>query len=172
MLFKLSGSLIVIAISFAYGLFCSKKDKFHLEDLREFKKFFLILTSEITYSNTPLYQIFLDIAEKTGDITSLMCKNAAYEIINNQTSAELIFKKAFLDIFNFTYLDSEDKKYFLSFSKILKSDDKNQIISNIKTIISYIENKEQEVINKSLNNMKMYKSLGVLGGLLIAVILI
>lgn len=172
MIFKISGSLTVIMISFLYGLFCSKTDKFHMEDLRDFKRFFLLLMSEIEYSNTALHEIFTDISEKTSDTVHIFCKNLSEELLQDNRSAQDVFNDVLNNIFTMTYLDNDDKKIISSFGKILKNDDKNQISCNIRTIISYIENKEIEIMKKSSDNMKMYKSLGVLCGLLIAVIML
>jgi Stage III sporulation protein AB (spore_III_AB). len=70
-----------------------------------------------------------------------------------------------------TALNKEDEEILVSFGKILGGSDTEGQINNIRHTINQLKMQEEKAEKSRIKNEKMYKSLGILGGLAVIVIL-
>jgi stage III sporulation protein AB len=66
MLLRILGILLIMAGSVGIGFYYSAKEGYRVQDLLEFKKALMILSSEIEYMRSTLSEACANIAKRTG----------------------------------------------------------------------------------------------------------
>lgn len=172
MLMKAVGAAIVFFSCTAAGIFLSMKDKFRADELKEMKRGLMLLKSEISYASKPLYEAMIEISEKTENTVSEIFEDSGRLLKSKKvSSAAEAWEKTIKDRRSRTYFKSEDIDIFAAFGKILGGSDKDCQLSNIDTVIDYIDMKAEELIRKNTKDSRLFKSAGVLCGILIVVVL-
>jgi len=170
---KILGAIMVIGASSGIGYYCSKKLKLHLEALLHMKKMIMLLKGEILYMNStleeafaavalrisdPMYSDFLlDLSEKLKERSSRLFYDIWCEGVELHLSKSDLWKKDRLDIKalgeNLGYLDKQMQE---------------------KNLDLYLEQLEEEMAQgkeEFLSKSKLYRSLGIMGGIFIAIVL-
>ncbi|MEA4972266.1 MAG: stage III sporulation protein AB [Candidatus Metalachnospira sp.] len=172
MLMKAVGSIIVFFSCTAAGIFLSIKDKFRADELKEMKRGFMLLKSEISYASKPLYEAMIEISERTENTVSEIFEDSGRLLKSKKVSSvSEAWEKTIKDRRSRTYFKSEDIDMLAAFGKILGGSDKECQLSNIDTAIDYIDMKAEELIKKNTKDSRLFKSGGVLCGILIVVVL-
>lgn len=172
MLMKAVGAVIVFFSCTAAGVFLSMRDKFRAEELKEMKRGLMLLKSEISYASKPLYEAMIEISEKTENTTSEIFEDAGRMLkARNVATVAEAWEKTIKDRRSRTFFKSEDIDMFVAFAKVLGGSDKECQLSNIDTVIDYINMKSEELLKKNSKDARLFKSAGVLGGILIVVVL-
>lgn len=126
----------------------------------------------ITYSKIALPEIFIEISEKISGRIKNYLACAAYEMreAKNKSLKEILVEKAEVYFSNQQILE-EDKKFFynfgICFGFVNREMQLQQLLLFEKELEYHIESRREEVLKKK----KLYESLGVLGGLFLAIIL-
>ena len=172
MLLRIIGSLAVIIGCAGLGLYHSSKEGFRISELLEFKKALLILSSEIEYMRTPLSIACANIAKRTQHTTAAMFSHFAELIANGEgetayqlwtTALDIIKQKSFIVDEDFCVLDG--------FGKTLGYLDKQMQQNAINFAVNYIDEKVTALQTNGGKSKRMYRSLGIICGLLITVVL-
>lgn len=172
MLMKAVGAIIVFFSCTAAGVFLSMKDKFRADDLREMKRGLMLLKSEISYASRPLYEAMIEISEKTENTISEIFEDSGRLLKSKSvTSVDEAWEKTLRDRRARTFFKSDDIDILTAFGKILGGSDKQCQLSNIDTVIDYIDMKSEELLKKNSKDSRLFKSAGVLSGILIVVVL-
>lgn len=172
MLIKTIGAFAVFLSCTLMGFFMASKDRFRAEELLEMKRALTMLKSAVLNSSKPLYEAFIDISEKVDSAVSEIFEDAGRMMKSRQTSTVLeAWDKTLKDRKGRTYFKKEDIDAFLSFGHALGGDDCQWQISNIDMTINYIDTKSDELMKKNIKDGRLFKSAGVLSGILIIVML-
>ena len=172
MLLRVVGAAAVMIGSVGLGLYYAAKEGFRVQDLLEFKKALLILSSEIEYMRSPLAVACANIAKRTDFGAQRLFEHFSNALSSGEgetayqlwiTSMEVTKEKAFLA--------QEDWAVIEGFGKTLGYLDKHMQQNAITYAVSYIDEKAATIQAQSDKNKRMYRSLGVIGGLLITIIL-
>lgn len=173
MMLKLLGAVFIIFSTSFAGIYFSTLDRYHLEDLEELKKGLTILKNQVCFSSMPLYEALKDISKRTeGAVSDIL-----YKISNDleqkagETAAE-IWSEAWSQNKEKTYLSKDDLELLYSFGRTLGYLDRQQQIANVDITIASIEFTQDMLRRRYEKNSKIYRSMGVLSGVLIAVVLI
>ena len=150
------------------GNLISKKYVLRTEELKEFKGILNIIKNKIQFTYEPLPEIFYEVSNITNGNTSKILKNAANKMKN--MNAMDAWNKS-LDEAN-TSLKKEDIQNIKSLGKILGQTDKEGQLSNIEVTESFIEMQITKAKKEEEKNAKMYKTLGIILGMAIVIILI
>jgi stage III sporulation protein AB len=156
--------------SVGLGLYYSVKEGFRVQDLLEFKKALLILSSEIEYMRSTLAEACANIAKRTGLGVSPIFANFSRLLAEGEGETAYQLWLTALESGN-TFLAPEDKTVLEDFGKTLGYLDKEMQKNAINYAVTYIDEKTTKLQTQSDKNKKMYRSLGVIGGLLITVVL-
>ena len=172
MLLRIIGALAVLLGSAGLGIYYSAKDGFRIFELTELKKALLILSSEIEYMRTPLNTACANIAKRTESTISTLFASFA-ELLTNSTgeTAYQLWGVAAASIKKKTFMVAEDLQVIDSFGKTLGYLDKHMQQNAINHTVNYIDEKVTHLQTQSDKNKRMYRSLGVICGLLITVVL-
>ena len=169
---RIIGMVFTITASAALGFYLSGLGKFRLQDLQEFKKALLILKSEIEYISTPLPEAMANIGKRTSRPISKIFKSYAGNLKNNDSgdSAYHLWLTAIDTHKKETFLKEEDWEVIESFGKTLGYLDKQMQVETIKLTTDYINAQVTGLREDNGKNQRMYRSLGVIGGVLLLVI--
>ena len=172
MLLRIIGSMAVIIGCTGLGLYYSSKEGFHISELLEFKKALLVLSSEIEYMRTPLNIACANIAKRTAHTTGAMFARFAQLLANSEGETAYQLWAAALDgIKDKSFLAAEDFGVLDGFGKTLGYLDKQMQQSAIDFAVNYIDEKVTALQTAGSKSKRMYRSLGVICGLLITVVL-
>lgn len=161
--------LAIIGICTEIGIMKSKTYKYRLEELQEIKNILNIFKTKIKFTYEPIPEIFENIAnttedKKIGEIFKKSAKDMEY------LSAGQAFDKNVDESEN--YLLEEDKKVIKTLSKLLGKTDIEGQISEIELTDTYLEEQIQKAKENKNKNEKLYKTMGIVLGLAIAIILV
>lgn len=168
MLIKLVGSVMVLGAGAGWGLMKSGELAKREKSLRNLKTALGVLESEIVFSSHYLKHalgriseicgcgtIFSDISEQIGEIAVSKAWHNA--LLKNKKRLGL--KDADIEIL--AILGSE-----------LGRSDREQQVRNIRHVTALLDQALEEAHNEYLQSAKLYRSMGILGGLFVVVLLL
>ena len=160
--------LAIFGLAIYLGNAIARKYVDRVKELIAIKSALNILENKIKFTQTPLAEIFEQIEKSVSEKNiKKLFKNITHEKQKNiHESWENAINKAEIN------LEKEDKKILIDMGKILGSTDVDGQISNIKITSSFIDKQIQKAEEEKNKNVKLYKTLGIVSGLTIVIILI
>lgn len=172
MIIKIIGAVIVFFSCTAAGLFFASRDKFRADELREMKRGLVLLKSEINYSSRPLYEAFISISEKLADVVSEIFEDAGRLLKSRKVSSVAeAWEKTLKDRKSRSFFRRDDIDTLEALGQTLGGEDKECQIMNIELTINYLDKKTDELMKKYSRDSRLFRSAGVLCGILIVVVL-
>ena len=172
MAFRFLGMLAIMVGSTGLGLYYGARETFRLRELLEFKKALLILASEIEYMGTPLASACGNIVQRTEGVVQALFQNFAQRLeASDSETAYQLWTQSLGAIKEKSYMAKEDIVVIDGFGKTLGYLDKELQQNAIAHTIGYIKEKAATLQAAGDKNKRMYRSLGVIGGLLITIVL-
>lgn len=160
--------ILIIATSSGLGIMLSQKYIKRVDELKAFKSALNMLKTKIRYTYAPLTDIFTDISKSLRGNISVLFQNA-HEQIEIQGATE-----GFCAAIEMTNLNvsKEDKQVMKNLSKLLGKTDAEGQINEIELTESFLETQIERAEIEREKNAKLYKTLGVISGVGIVIILI
>jgi stage III sporulation protein AB len=173
MIFKIVGILFVLSSTAIAGFYYGNVETYRIYDLLEFKRALGILKSEVEFAMTPLPEAFYNISLRVKDpINKIFDKlQNVLEKEENNSIAE-IWRESITEYATRTYFSKEDLDEIIVFGKTLGYLDKGMQLHSIEFLTGYIDEKIVALNKTRFLNKKMYRSLGILGGVLIIIVCI
>jgi len=139
-----------------------------LKELINIKSALNILENKIKFTQIPLEEIFKQIASNSQEknIINIFQKLSLAQNTNIHKSWERIINT------EVTNLNEEDKKILIDMGNILGSTDVEGQVSNIKITSSFIDRQIEKAEQEKEKNVKLFRTLGIVSGLTIMIILI
>lgn len=173
MILKIAGCILTVTAASILGIYYSFKGDFRISDLNKMKKALTILISEIEFNMATLEEAMKNISEKSDEPIKNILLEFSRRLENGDgEAAYYVWKEVLEENAEKTYFSKDDLESIISFGKSLGCLDGKMQINNIKLILDYIDGKIERLSEKSIHDKRMYQSLGILSGLIIAVILI
>lgn len=154
------------------GWYIDRLKLLRIQDLEGFRRMLHMLYSEVNYSVTPLPLALEEIIGKNESrINCIVIK--LLELIEGKTGEgiSVLWEQAMSSQLPFVYLEEEDTKNLLSFGQSLGCLDKEMQKKNIEITLAYVENQIVKLEKKHDKNGRLYRSLGILGGCLLCILL-
>lgn len=170
---KIIGSLMIILSSSLIGNFLGSRYSHRLKNLIQLQNCIQLLETEIVYSATPLPVALENIYKKGNKNISFIFNEIKDYLISNKnisvydsflTHSQILKEKLF-----FT---DQDIEIFLSLGQVLGASDRLDQQKHLRLIITQLKNQQEEALENKNKNERMYKSLGVLTGLAIVIVLL
>lgn len=173
MLLKFLGGVFVFISCSLLGLYYSFRESFRISDLSEMKKALLMLRAEIEFSHAGLPEALLDISCRT-DLRIGEFFKFLHDRLNEKSGAEVseIWNGAMSEKLTVTSLAPEDFEYLERFGKTLGYLDAKMQTESIEAVVSEIDDKIDLLNVRSAKNKRMYRSVGIISGILITVVLL
>lgn len=173
MLLRLFGSIIVLMSSSFLGYILSTDCKKRPQQLRELQALLQMFENRISYLSDILTDafdiIFASSKSEVGIFFNYTSKKLKAE--RNMNACEA-WEAAVRDNIKKTSLNKEDEEILVSFGKILGGSDLEGQIKNIRLTINQLKLQEDKAEKSRVKNEGMYRSLGILGGIAVVVVLV
>ena len=172
MLLRIIGALAVVSGCAGLGMYYAARENFRTSELSEFKKALLILSSEIEHMRSPLAIACANISKRTSAATGQLFENFSHSLSAGEgETAYQLWMSAADTVREQSFLAAEDWDVIEGFGKTLGYLDKNMQKNAIEYTVGYINDKTAELQQQGDKNKRMYRSLGIIAGLLVTVVL-
>jgi len=171
MLIRAGGALFILGSSVMWGIYMAAKSYFRLKDLREMKRAFAILISEIDYGQSPLSEAAENVAAKCAEPVRSIFESFGAGL-SGKVDVHTLWCSSITTASETSFFSPEDLEIFKSFGKTLGYLDREMQIRNIEMQMDYINQKIDELEKTKDKSRKMYISLGALGGLMTIILLV
>jgi len=160
--------LIIFLTSISIGFLLSNKYKQRVIELREIKNFLGILKTKIRFTYEPLPEIFSDILDNfEGNILEFI---KITKTKMNIMPAGIAWQEAIQEA-NFN-LNEEDRNLLKKMGNLLGKTDIEGQLSEIEVTENFINKQIDKAEEEKGKNEKMYKTLGIVAGIGMVIILI
>ena len=159
--------LVLVACTLI-GRFLSKKYIYRLNELEEMKNALNMFATKIKFTYEPIPSIFMEIANKIQRNIGQVFERAASRMREESAGGAWIHALEEVEC-NFT---KEDKEVLKNLSRLLGQTDLEGQISEIEVVNQFLTSQLENAGEERRKNEKMYRTLGIITGLTIAIILI
>lgn len=170
---KILGSICIVTACAMLGIYFSQIQQIRKRQLNCIKKALLLLKSQIEYSCEALPEALYNISLRSEEPVKTIFDKISSELrIKKGDSISQVWTRQFHLYESNMKLSKEDIENINAFGKTLGYLDKAQQLNNINISVDYIDQTTDYITRKCERDGKMYQSLGFLGGILLAVLLI
>lgn len=169
---KLIGACLVMTGSMGLAAMRIKKDRKRKELLRQLQNLFGLLHSEIQYRNLTITEAFLQISRRIDSYLSLFLQRVIEEW--RQKEGKLIreiWSNWVQAYFAHSYLTKEDIVWIEKLGEGLGSFDRKEQIRQIEYLMDYLKQEYELSEKKVRESEKLYRTMGLLIGIFIIVLL-
>lgn len=166
--FKLFLLAMIIGASSAIGILFSKKYANREKEIKEMKNGLNMFATKIKFTYEPIPNLFMEIANKIGGNVGEIFQRAATRM-KEQTAGDA-WKNALEEV-NHSFT-KEDVTILQNMSRFLGQTDLEGQISEIEVVSQFLTSQLENAGEERKKNEKMYRTLGIVTGLTIAIILI
>lgn len=168
LLFKMILLVFIIGASTMLGILFSKKYSNRVKELKEMKNALNMLSTKMKFTYEPIPNLFFEIGNKIGGNVGKIFSRSAKRM--QEQSAGEAWHDAFEDIPN--NLTKEDTTVLNNLGRLLGQTDLEGQISEINVVMQFLETQIEMAQQERNKNEKMYRTLGMISGLTMAIILI
>lgn len=163
---ELIGGAMIVGSSTVFGFQKSNSLSMRLKTLQEFRSSLQVIETEIVYSATPLPRICDNICDKMncGNIVKEFYSTLGEELRNGSGSLYEGWNKA-VDSSLCKYIKNSDAEIIRRLGSVLGCSDREDQVKHLKLISMQIENCIEEAREDVRKHGKMYKTIGILAGL-------
>jgi len=170
---KVLGGLLVFGSCTLCGFWLAWQDAYRADELAALRKAFVLLKGEIQYALAPLPEAFADIAARTkAQAARFFLDMAAHLALRNGDSAADVWAAASHSLQKASHLSEEDMQCLHLLGQSFGYLDGATQAQGLDLAIAYIDETTASLQKKSAANGRMYRSVGMLCGALIAIALL
>lgn len=168
---KMMGGILVVAATSWIGLETAQRFQRRPRQLREIQSSLQMLETEISYVLTPLPKAMETIARSIDGLTGNFFAVVRHQIINNPGSIREAWSKGMEYLREHGALSECDENILRNFGSTLGISDRQDQIKHLKLVMAQLANAETSAWEEKAKNERMFKALGLLGGLAIVILL-
>lgn len=173
MILKLIGGSMIIGASSMIGFAASNKYSQRPKDIRRLRASVQMLETEIIYGCTPLPLALSNVSEKLEGALKVFFARTADELLAGQSyNLEAAWDSSLNRLIKESSLNREDKELLISFGRVLGGSDREDQRKHFELFYIQLKQLEEAAEEARQKNEKMFKSLGILSGLVIFIILV
>lgn len=150
------------------GVLKSRKYVYRVNELREFKNALNIFKAKINFTYEPIPEIFEQISESSTSNIGGVFRKASYNM-NFKSAGEAWNTAMETDILN---INTEDRNILKELGKLLGKTDLKGQVDQIELTSSFLDDQIKKAEMEREKNEKMYRTLGMILGLGIVIVLI
>lgn len=168
---KILGGILIIGSCTGYGLLLEMNMKKRLSELREIKKIMFLLKGEIEYGLTPIMEALAVISHRC---------NGQFKIILEQLTKENSYDKSFEELWQqvlgrelgSTALKKDEKERLILLASSLGLPDKRMQQHALDNYLDEVQSSIQTLTNEIPAKTRLYRCLGMMGGIIITIIIV
>ena len=158
----------IFSLSTGIGILISKMYENRVKELRQFKNILNIIKTKIKFTYEPLAEIFNQISQEKSSKIEEIFENMTYKLAFENVKYSWMDAIQEADI----SITQEDKDILKELGKVLGQTDADSQVNEIEVTESFLNMKIEKAEEARKKNQKMYKTLGVVVGLVFVIILI
>ena len=172
-IFKLLGCTLVFGISSLIGIVLAKVYSTRVSNIMDMITAFEILYTKISYNQSTLDEIFMDIGTQIGGGVGEIFSEMGIAFEGNMLyTADELWVRVIEENIKKCDFSFDDIQVINEFSYMLGKSDIEGQLRNIDMTISRLKSQLIRAENEEKKYSKMYRNVGILGGMGLAVILI
>ncbi|AMX82932.1 stage III sporulation protein SpoAB [Geobacillus subterraneus] len=168
---KWLGALLILAASTWTGFAAARMLYERPRQLRQLKAALRALEAEVMYGHTPLAEASVHIARQTAAPMCELFFRFAEALRTEETSVVEAWEKSLQALWGKTALKQGELEVMKQFGATLGQYDRLTQQKQIALALAHLEREEAEALDNQARYAKMAKSLGVLAGLLLVILL-
>jgi stage III sporulation protein AB len=168
---KLIGALIIVIATTGLGFSYARRLSERPKQLRHLKYALQTLEAEIMFGHTPLREACRRLALQTPKPISEIFHHFTEVLMEQGANVKTSWEKTLKMVWKDLALSQPEYEILIQFGTTLGQHDREQQQKQIRLTLTHLEREEADARDKQTRYEKMYKSLGVLAGLLIVVLL-
>ncbi|GAC89694.1 stage III sporulation protein SpoAB [Anoxybacillus flavithermus NBRC 109594] len=169
---KWIGAVCIILATTWSGFGASRLLRERTKQLRQLKMALQSLEAEIMYGHTPLIDASLRLSQQLSRPLSWLFESFAQKLQKGTMNARQAWEESLHEIWKMTALKEGELEIMKQFGETLGQYDHEIQQNYIRLTMVHLEREEGDAIEKQQRYEKMMKSLGVLTGILIVLLLI
>ncbi|MFC0613173.1 stage III sporulation protein SpoIIIAB [Scopulibacillus daqui] len=171
---KIIGACMIIASTTGAGMFISRQFSERPKQLRQLRSALQSLEAEIMYGLTPVKEAASRLSGQLPKPLSLFFEKLAVKLSEEEEAVTLqsAWKESLEAFWQQTALQKNEKEIMYQFGATLGKHDSENERKQIRLALAHLEREENEARNAQSKYEKMAKSLGLLAGLLIVLLLL
>lgn len=169
---KWIGAVCIILATTWSGFEASRLLRERTKQLRQLKMALQALEAEIMYGHTPLIDASLRLSQQLSKPLSWLFESFAQKLQKGTMNARQAWEESLHEIWKMTALKQGELEIMKQFGETLGQYDHEIQQNYIRLTMVHLEREEGDAIEKQQRYEKMMKSLGVLTGILIVLLLI
>ncbi|HAE91432.1 stage III sporulation protein AB [Tissierella praeacuta] len=172
-LLKLISTLFIFLTSSTIGYLYGKTFSSRFENLIYLEQCIKILETEIVYAATPLPEALSNVFNKGKKKVSYIFDEIKENLfLNKEGGVYNSFLSVESKLYEELYLQKEDVEVFLSLGRVLGTSDRKDQQKNFTLILNQIDTQILEAKIERNKNEKLYRSLGIITGVGIIILLV
>lgn len=169
---KLIGAVFIIVATTWTGFEASRHLNERPRQLRQIKSALQSLEAEIMYGHTPLHEASRRLSEQLPKPLSWFFESFAKKLTSSETTVKDAWEESLKEIWKLTALKQGEFEVLKQFGETLGRHDRLSQQKQIRLTLTHLEREEADAYEKQSKYEKMVKSLGLLSGLLLVILLI
>lgn len=173
MLLKILGAILTISSCSALGFYFSNELNVRVKQLRELKKYVMVLRGDIRYGGTPLPEAIGNLARRSPGVFKKFLSDVSELLFvsGGGTFSEIWSKCVWKDLKN-TSLTGADKENLIRFGDTLGYLDREMQISTIDLYLNQLQEEINEQTIVAKERTRLYNVLGIMAGIFITIVMI
>lgn len=163
---KLWGGLMVLAAAGGFGYMVAESYARRPRELRQLIGSLQLLETEINYAATPLGEAMPRLASASGpplDALFRRCRELLLE--GGGITAGEAWRRSLEEVYERTSLQERDREILLSLGFSLGASDRADQLKHLRLAMSQLAVEEERAREEAARNVRMFRYLGLLGGL-------
>lgn len=171
-MFKLLGACLILLATTWIGFEISRSYRDRPKQIRQLRSALSLLETEIGYGIRPLAQACHEISLRSEEPIGQIFGQSAKHLKNlDGISTYQCFEKAIEQVWKQTALKESEKAILLDFSSTLGISDREDQLQHVERAKANLEVEEQKAREEQQQYEKMVKTLGILTGALIVILI-
>lgn len=168
---KMIGATLIILAATLAGWYKARQYANRPRQIRQLIVALKRLETEIMYGFTPLPDALRVIAKQLKPPLQSIFEHAAGGMDNHNSTAQQSLHTAISQYWGHTDMKSAEKEIMVQLSYTLGTSDRADQAGHITAAISQLQHEELQARDEQVHYEKMYKSLGLLSGILVVILL-
>ncbi|MBN2909864.1 stage III sporulation protein AB [Polycladomyces sp. WAk] len=169
---KLLGAVFILVASSTAGFRVAKRYADRPRQIRALLQSLAILETEIVYGSRPLAEVMIHIADREPSPVGTLFRECGTRLrtLDGATAYEC-WRRAIEATWEQTALRQPEREILLHFGQTLGVSDRQDQLQHIRMAMAHLQAEEQHARDDQARYEKMCKSLGVLGGALLVILM-
>lgn len=169
---KLMGAIFVLVSGTWFGFYQAAQFANRPKQIRQFILAMQRLETEILYGFTPLAEALFKIGQQLSEPLRTIFDEAAHRLANRtDVTAQESWQQSVEEHWKHTAMKQNEKQIIYQFGFTLGTSDRNDQIKHIRLAVNQLQHEEAAARDDQSRYEKMCKSLGLLAGALIVILI-